>query len=210
MFRKCFPALLGLALLVAAGSNARAQLLGLPDFYIAAGAGGAVLEDTDVRSPALDFETELFPGYAFNGALGLDFGLLRIEGEVFHNVYSIDDINAAGADVNAEGSFKTWAGMGNIFIDIPLVVVTPFVGAGIGRARVDADDIRFRGVDIVDDDDTVTAWQARAGIAFGILPFTDMTIGYRYFVTDDLNLEDDVDIDKLKSHIVELGLRVTF
>lgn len=209
MFRKCLPAVLGLAFLAAAASDARAQL-SLPDFYIAAGAGGTILEDTDVRSPALDFETEPFPGYALTGALGLDFGLLRIEGEIFRSVYSIDNIKGAGVDVNAEGSFKTTAGMANIFIDIPLVVVTPFIGAGIGRARVDADDIRFRGVDIVDDEDTVTAWQARAGIAFGILPLTDMTIGYRYFVTDDLNLENDVDIDKLKSHILELGLRVTF
>ncbi len=209
MFRKCLPAVLGLAFLAAAGSTARAQF-DLPDFYIAAGAGIAVLEDTDVRSPVEDFETELFPGYAFNGALGLDFGLLRIEAEVFRSVYSIDDINAAGANVNAEGSIKTWAGMGNIFLDFPLVIVTPFIGAGIGRAKVDADDIRFRGEDIVDDDDTVTAWQARAGIAFGILPLTDMTIGYRYFVADDLNLENDVDIDKQKSHVAELGLRITF
>ncbi len=209
MIRKYLPAALGLILLVASGAGAKAQLT-LPDFYIAAGAGGTILEDTDVRSPALDFETELFPGYAFNGALGLDFGLLRVEGEVFHSVYSIDNIKSAGVDVNAEGSFKTWAGMGNIFIDFPLVVVTPFIGAGIGRAKVDADDIRVRGADIVDDDDTVTAWQARAGIAFGILPLTDMTIGYRYFVADDLNLENDVDIDKQKSHVAELGLRVTF
>ena len=209
MFRKCLPTVLGLAFLAAAASDARAQL-SLPDFYIAAGAGGTVLEDTDVRSPLLDFETEPFPGYTLNGALGLDFGLLRVEGEVYHSRYSIDDINSAGFDTNAEGSFKTLAGMANIFIDIPVPFVNPFIGAGIGRARVDADDIRFQNVDIVDDDDTVTAWQARAGFAFGILPLTDLTLGYRYFVTDDLNLDNGVDVDKLKSHSVELGLRVTF
>ena len=212
MFRRYLPAVLGLALLAASGADAKAQL-SLPDVYIAAGAGGAILEDTDVNSPLLDFETEPFPGYALSGAVGLDFDLLRIEAEVFHSVYSIDNIKSAGVDVNAEGSFKTVAGMANIFVDIPLVVVTPFVGVGIGRAKVDADDIRFKGVDIVDDDDTVLAWQARAGLAFGILPLTDMTIGYRYFVADDLDLSSsagDVDIDKQKSHIVELGLRVTF
>ncbi len=209
MFRRYLSAVLGLVLLGASGSSAKAQLH-LPDFYIAAGAGVSVLDDTDVRSPLLDFETEPFPGYTLNGALGLDFGLLRIEGEVYRSVYSIDDINSAGFDTNAEGSFKTTAGMANIFIDLPVPVVTPFVGAGIGRAKVEADDIRFQNVDIVDDDETVTAWQARAGISFGILPLTDMTLGYRYFVTDDLNLENDVDVDKLKSHSVELGLRVTF
>ena len=212
MIRRILPAVLGLALLAASVSDAKAQF-SFPDVYIAAGAGGTVLEDTDVRSPLLDFETEPFPGYALSGAVGLDFDLLRIEAEIFHTVYSLDNVKDAGVEVNADGSFKTLAGMANVFVDIPLVVVTPFVGAGIGRAKVDADDIRFKGVDIVDDDDTVTAWQLRAGLAFGILPLTDMTIGYRYFVTDDLNLSSsagDVDVDKLKSHIVELGLRVTF
>lgn len=212
MFRKYLPAVLGLILLAASGSGAKAQF-GLPDVYIAAGAGLAILEDTDVRSPIQDFETEPFPGYALSGAVGLDFDLVRIEGEIFRTVYSLDNIKDAGIKINADGSFKTTAGMANVFIDIPLVVVTPFVGAGIGYAKVDADDIRYDGFDIVDDDDTVLAWQARAGIAFGILPLTDMTVGYRYFVTDELDLSSsagDVDVDKLKSHIFEIGLRVTF
>jgi opacity protein-like surface antigen len=212
MFRTYLPAVLGLILLAASGSGAKAQF-GLPDVYVAVGVGGAVLEDTDIRSPSDTFETEPFPGYALSGAVGLDFDLLRIEGEVFRNVYSLDNIKDAGVKINAGGSFKTTAGMANVFVDIPLVVVTPFVGAGIGYAEVDADDIRYDGVDIVDDDDTVMAWQLRAGLAFGILPLTDMTIGYRYFVTDDLEMSSsagDVDVDKLKSHILEVGLRVTF
>ena len=47
MFRRMLPAVLGLALLVASGSGAKAQF-GIPDIYIAAGAGGAILEDTEI------------------------------------------------------------------------------------------------------------------------------------------------------------------
>lgn len=212
MFRRVLPAVLGLALLVASGSGAKAQF-GIPDIYIAAGAGGAILEDTEIRAVGTSFETIPFPGYAVNGALGLDFGILRLEGEVLYNEYNLDSIEFAGFDVDADGSFKTLAGMGNVFVDLPLAIVTPFVGAGIGYAKVKADNFKLAGVPVVDDSDTGLAWQLRAGIAFAIFPFTDMTIGYRYFVTDDLELSNsagDVDVEKLKSHIFELGLRITF
>ncbi len=214
MFRRVLPAVLGLALLVASGSGAKAQFdFGLPDVYIAAGAGGALLEDTEIRSVGTNFETIPFPGYAVSGALGLDFGILRLEGELFYNEYNLDTIEFAGFDADADGSFKTLAGMGNVFVDLPVPIVSPFVGAGIGYAKVKADNFEFGGVPLVDDSDSGLAWQLRAGIAFAIFPLTDMTIGYRYFVTDDLEMSNslgDVDVEKLKSHIFELGLRVTF
>jgi opacity protein-like surface antigen len=212
MSRKVLPAVLGLALLAASGAGAKAQF-GIPDVYIAAGAGGAVLQDTEIRSVGTTFETIPFPGYAVSGALGLDFGILRLEGEVFYNEYNLDTIKLAGIDSDADGAFKTLAGMGNVFVDLPLAVVTPFVGAGIGYADVDAADFEFAGAPLVDDSDSGLAWQLRAGIAFSIFPMTDMTVGYRYFVTDDLKMSNslgDVDVDKLKSHIFELGLRFSF
>ena len=212
MFRKILLVSLGLVLLAASGEGAKAQF-DIPDVYIAAGAGVAILQDTDVDSVGVTFETEPFPGYALTGAAGLDFGLLRVEGELFYNVYDLDTIDAAGVNFDADGSFKTLAGMGNVFVDLPLAVVTPFIGAGIGYADVEADNFQFDGTALVDDSDTVLAWQLRAGIAFAVFPLTDMTIGYRYFVTDDLEMSNslgDVDIEGLKSHILELGLRVTF
>lgn len=212
MLRGVLPAALGLALLVALGSGAKAQV-GYPDVYIAGGAGGAILEDTEIRSVGTDFKTIPFPGYALSGALGLDFGILRLEGELFYNVYSLDAIEDAGVDADADGAFETLAGMGNLFVDLPLAAVTPFVGAGIGYADVKADNFETGGVPLVDDSDTVMAWQLRAGMAFSLFPMTDMTVGYRYFVTDDLEMRNslgDVDVEKLKSHIFELGLRFTF
>jgi opacity protein-like surface antigen len=217
MLRKILPAVFGLALSLGSGTAAQAQF-GAPDFYIAAGAGGAILENTTITdvTTATTFDTVPFPGYALTGALGLDFGVLRLEGELFYNEYNLDTIGLAGIDADAEGAFKTLAGMGNVFVDLPLAVITPFVGAGIGYADVKADNFAFGGAPVsplVDDSDSGLAWQLRAGIAFAIFPLTDMTIGYRYFVTDDLDMSNalgDVEIEKLKSHIFELGLRVTF
>jgi opacity protein-like surface antigen len=217
MFRKLLTAVFSLTFLAATGSGAKAQP-GFPDLYIAAGAGGAILEDTDITdlSTASDFETVPFPGFAVTAALGLDFGLLRLEGEVFYNAYSLDTIGLAGIDTDADGDFKTLAGMGNVFVDLPLGAVTLFVGAGLGYAEVEADGFRFSGAPVsplVDDSDSGLAWQLRGGVAFPVFPMTDMTLGYRYFVTDDLEMSNalgDVEIEKLKSHIFELGLRLTF
>jgi OOP family OmpA-OmpF porin len=212
MLRRVLPAALGLALLVASGSGAKAQV-GYPDVYIAGGAGGAILEHTEIRSVGQNVDTIPFPGYALSGALGLDFGILRLEGELFYNEYSLDTIEEAGIDADAVGAFKTLAGMGNVFVDLPLAAVTPFVGAGVGYADVKADGFEAEGVPLVDDSDKVVAWQLRAGMAFSIFPMTDMTLGYRYFVTEDLEMSNalgDVDVEKLKSHIFELGLRFTF
>lgn len=103
--------------------------------------------------------------------------------------------------------------MANVFVDIPLPVATPFVGAGIGYAEVKANDLEFGGVPLLNNSGSGLAYQLRAGVAFEIFSATDLTLGYRYFVTDDLDMSNStgsVEIDKLESHVFELGLRVSF
>ncbi len=214
-----FPlAVLGFAAVAAFGSEARAQLDLAPDFYLAAGAGGSVLEDMELEETAtgIEFDTLPFPGFMLSGSLGLDFGMLRLEGEVLFTRHSLDDVeDVAGIDTNADGDYKTLAGMGNLFLDIPTGIgITPFLGGGVGYGRVTFDDFAFNGTDIADDHDDVMLYQARAGIAFALAPFTDLTLGYRYLVADDLTLDAEVGgkikVDKQKQHIGELGLRITF
>ncbi len=214
MFRKFAPAVLGLALTLSLSPRAQAQF-DIPDFYVAAGAGGAILEpfDIDELGTATTFETFPFPGYALSGAAGLDFGLIRLEGEVFFNRYALNDFEVGGVDNPADGSFDTLAGMANVFVDLPLAVVTPFVGGGVGYGDVNANDLEFGGVPLLDDSDSSFVYQLRAGFAFPLLPLTDMTLGYRYFVTEDLemsNANGKVELEALKSHIFELGLRFSF
>ncbi len=214
MLRKYLPAVFGLAFSIMLNTGAQAQF-GVPDVYVAAGAGGAVLKDTVVteETTGTTFETLPFPGYALTGAVGLDFGLLRLEGEAFYNRYDLDTIESAGIDLDAGGNFQILAGMANVFVDIPLAVVTPFVGAGIGYAEVKANDLEFGGVPLLDNSGSGLAYQLRAGVAFAIFPTTDLTLGYRYFVTDDLDMSNStggVEIDRLESHVFELGLRMSF
>lgn len=214
MLRNYLPAVFGLAFSIMLNTGAQAQF-DVPDVYIAAGGGGAVLMDTVITEKATGttYETLPFPGYALTGAVGLDFGLIRLEGEAFYNRYDLDSIKSVGIDLNSSGNFQILAGMANVFVDIPLPVVTPFVGAGIGYAEVKANDLEFGGVPLLNNSGSGLAYQLRAGVAFEIFSATDLTLGYRYFVTDDLDMSNStgsVEIDKLESHVFELGLRVSF
>lgn len=186
------------------------------DVYGAVSAGASLHEAVDIEdeSTGSDFETTPFPGFLLSGAVGMDFGLVRFEGEILYNRYDLDDLEFAGADRSADGGFSTLAGMANVFLDIPTPIgVTPFVGGGIGYGEASANDIEFSGSDLLDDSDSGLVYQARAGLAFAILPLTDLTLGYRYLVIDGIDLSDgsvQLKDDDLQSHVFELGLRVTF
>ena len=184
------------------------------DIYGAASAGASIHEAVDIedRSTGNDFETTPFPGFLLSGAAGLDFGLIRLEGELLYNRYELDDLEFAGADRSADGGFSTLAGMANVFLDVPTPIgVTPFVGGGIGYGEASANDIEFSGSNLLDDSDTGLVYQARAGLAFAILPLTDLTLGYRYLVIDGIDLSDGpVELEDVQSHVFELGLRITF
>ncbi len=217
MFRTILPPVLALVLSFAAWSPARAlgptDILGLPGVYITGSAGGGTLEDFDIReqSTANVFRADPLAGYSLSGAAGLDFGIIRLEGEVFYNDNELDSFG--GFFGTFDGTVETLAGMGNIFLDIPTGIgITPFIGGGIGYADVEAD-ISSGFANLVNDSDGVLAWQLRAGIAFAIFPYTDLTLGYRYFVTEDLDMQNatgSVEVEGLRTHIGEIGLRFTF
>ena len=214
-----FPlAVVGFAAFVAFGSEAQAQLDLSPDFYLAAGGGLSLLDDMDIEETTTgeEFKTTPFPGFMVTGSLGLDFGLLRLEGEALFTRHSLDDVEGVlGRDLNADGDYEALAGMGNLFLDIPTgIFVTPFVGGGVGYGRVKFDNFSFDGMDIADDKDDAMLYQARAGFAFAVAPSVDLTLGYRYLVIDDVTLDGEnggkIKVDKQKQHIAELGLRITF
>ncbi len=217
MFWRILPAVLLLLSSLAVSSPARAlgptDVLGIPGVYITGSAGGGTLEDFDIREQTTNnvFRADPLAGYSVSGAAGLDFGIIRLEGEVFYNDNELDSFG--GFFGNFDGTVQTLAGMGNIFLDIPTGIgITPFIGGGIGYADVEAD-ISSGFASLVNDSDGGLAWQLRAGIAFAIFPYTDLTLGYRYFVTEDLDMQNasgSVEIEGLRSHIGEIGLRITF
>ncbi|UPT61534.1 MAG: OmpA family protein [Hyphomonadaceae bacterium JAD_PAG50586_4] len=142
------------------------------------------------------------------GALGLGYAFangFRTEGEL---AYRYNDWEGEIDTVPAAGYARSWSAMANLFYDFNRgSSVEPYLGVGVGAARVGA------GIDgIGSDEDTVLAYQAMAGIAFGISEQLDLDIGYRYFMAPEVEYEASglpIDVD-YEHQAVTVGLRYQF
>ena len=119
-----------------------------------------------------DWTQHLGLGYAFQNNF-------RLEGELGHRFNNFGE--DAGLD---DGDVRVWSGMLNAFYDFNRGGrIEPYVGAGIGAARVQAV-MTAHPILYLDDEDTVLAYQAMAGLAIGITERLDLDVGYRYFVAN--------------------------
>jgi len=121
----------------------------------------------------------------------------------------IDSFSVFGVSLPGSGDVTSTSVMANLYYDItPKALWSPFLGAGLGLARVEVDDAAVMGVVIGDDDDTVFAWQLMAGIGCKLTEETTLDLSYRYFATSD------PDFSGVKaeygSHNVMVGIRVSF
>jgi opacity protein-like surface antigen len=116
----------------------------------------------------------------------------------------MDEISFPGLNASVNGDISSLALMGNLLADLPLSErVRPFLGAGIGLARVEANSN-----DLGDEDDTVFAYQAIAGIGFPLTHVTTLDLQYRYFATADADF-DGTDVE-YQTHNFFAGLRFDF
>lgn len=172
--------------------------------YVLGGAGLSLLEDSDTRGSASgshDFE----PGWLGLGAIGYAFPSgFRVEGEVGYRRNNVD---------NGPGRAEAWSVMGNALYDFNTGTrFTPYVGAGIGGARLNFSNVAT-GSTSVDDSDTVLAYQGLAGVTYQLNTNVNLDLGYRYFTTEKPSfrtraggsVESDYD-----DHAVMLGLRYRF
>lgn len=129
------------------------------------------LEDDWMQSAGL--------GYAFDNNF-------RLEGEISHRFNALDPLVVGRED----GDVRAFAAMLNGYYDFNRGGrFEPYVGLGIGGARVDGNFIRHTGLVNVDDKDTGIAYQALAGVAIGLTEQLDLDIGYRYFTVQNLEFD---------------------
>ncbi len=168
------------------------------------GFGGANWVDStdfDITAPvAANVVNSYDTGFLAGGAIGYDWGSLsgpigmRLEGEFSYRGNDVDSHNVGGGGANALGAAlgetNVIAGMANVLFDLD--TGSPFefyAGGGLGVANVDFDS---HGVDVVgivmNDDDTVFAWQLIAGVGFEIMPDMMLDVQYRHFRADDVSL----------------------
>jgi opacity protein-like surface antigen len=115
---------------------------------------------------------------------------------------------------DGRGEITNLALFANAYYDFDLGVgVRPYVGAGIGVAKVDVE-YSPSGVGIIDGDETKFAYQAKAGASWAVTPGWEVYGEYAYRATEDIDLQNDLFPGSLsienEQHAVSLGARYRF
>lgn len=191
--------------------------------YVEGRGGASFLTDSDTEFFGADAEAGFDTGWLIDGAVGYahDSGL---RGEIALGYRENDtdelDVELVGK-LDLDGEVTAFSAMFNGYYDFHLdkfgaegaiTKLTPFIGAGIGAAVIGAD-AKIAGARIVDDSDTVFAFQAIAGLSYGFTPNLAATLTYAYFTTSDPKFEDELGGEfeaEYASHNVMAGLRYSF
>lgn len=195
------------------------------------GRGGVTFlqEDTTSDETGFTIEDDFDTGYNVGAAIGyagprglrgdievryrendLDSFTIR-EDAGFGVASGLGDLD--GFKLSADGEVSVLAAMANLYYDFDFgFPVKPFIGGGIGFARVDVD-ASILDVSFIDDDDTVFAYQGTAGVTYDINGHLMVSLAYQYFRTGDLkltNTDGERGEAEYESHNVFLGLRYAF
>lgn len=214
------------------GASASPALAADPAGWYASGQAGAAIQEDSSTHGAMNFQSGTDPGFALLGALGRNLGNgFRVEGEVGYrqidlNNLSISNDGGAGAAAgvgslngvtvgNISGGNHIISFMGNGFydFDLPNTKLKPYIGGGIGFARVEANDWRADNVRLVSDNDMVFAYQVGGGVSYPVSPRTDAFLDYRYFATQDPSFtaaHGGIVKTDVETHNVSVGMRYKF
>jgi opacity protein-like surface antigen len=178
---------------------------------------------TGSQSVGTDFDNGFGVGIAYGRDLGSLGGNSRLRGEIELS-FSDSDVNGIAfsgngpaAEVNVRGDISTTRLFGNLLVDFETGgAFTPFIGAGLGVARTDADLVYGPGVRL-DDSQTGLSAQLIAGTAYKLNERWSLTGDVRYIRDFDVGLprtapggftgivEDDID-----TFAVNIGVRYRF
>ncbi len=185
--------------------------------FYASGYGGlnlALISDVDDSRQGID-EISYDPGFVVGGTFGYKFSFqMRLEGDLSYRRNQVDEFEILGRSQSGDGNVNSTAFLVNAFYDFDNNSRwTPYVGGGVGLARVEWDGVEASGGARLDDDVYLGAAQLGGGVAFRVTENFDLTADYRAFATgiaeiDDQN-GDEVEIDYVSSSII-FGVRVRF
>lgn len=183
--------------------------------YVSGNLGIATPNNSDVTDslePGLVMDMESDSGLALGVAVGYGFASnVRIEGEVAYQENDLEKVSLFGLDADLTGYTSSLALLLNGYYDFKNASpFTPFIGGGLGMAKVEINDLNFpgSGVSGVDDDDTVFAYQFGAGVAYAVNEQVSIDVKYRYFGTSDL--EFDTTEAEYSSNNIYAGVRISF
>ena len=159
-----------------------------------------VNEDSTTTATAdIDFDNV----WMMSGAVGYRYSYFRAELEYAYRE-DHDEISATGLSGTEFGSQNL---MLNAYFDfMPNYVISPYVMAGIGWAKIKMDTFYTAGLTRVEDSNDVNnfAWSIGAGLTVRINKCLNLDGGYRYI---DMG---DIDSANVNAHEWYFGLRYTF
>lgn len=170
---------------LAGGSPARAQT-----YYVALGTGAAQTHDGDLEVAGTAPATTT---YRAGVEMSLAFGFASHDGwRIELELWGFDsDVDSVGG-VPAGGEIATRSATANLFYGIDTGTrVTPFLGGGVGLARLSVSGVPTAG-GVVYDEDLVVAGQAAAGIDVALSELTTLSLDYRFLATGEAKLRDSV------------------
>lgn len=182
--------------------------------YFSGSVGAFMPTDSDLSSPFFasegiaSAEISYDTGIALTLALGQDLDAVRVEGELSYKAADMDKLSATSilgdsgtAPIN--GDISSLSVMCNIWKDIKTGgTVTPYVGLGIGFAKLDAD------LEGESEKDTVFAYQLGFGLGINLQENLILDLSYRYFATSDPDF-DGLEAE-FSSNNIMVGLRMNF
>lgn len=192
-------------------------------YYIGVSGGLGNLDDSALDN-ANPIDIEYDPGFLVGGVLGYDFGMWRLDAEIAYRTNDASNLifpAPLGQLPVGDGSTTALSYMVNGYFDIPTnMLIKPYLGGGIGYATVSLDVSVPPGTfppgfssTVADDSDSVLAYQFSAGIGFEISRTTALSLGYRYFATDDLEMMTIGAVPfttEYQSHEFSIGVRFLF
>jgi outer membrane protein OmpA-like peptidoglycan-associated protein len=118
-------------------------------------------------------------GYAFQNGF-------RLEGEIGHRFNQVE----VTPTIDAGGDVHAWSAMANLFYDFNRGgSLEPYIGVGVGAARLNYNLNDHSALAYADGEDTVLAYQGMVGFAVGLGEQWDLDVGYRYFVANGASLD---------------------
>jgi len=122
-------------------------------------------------------------GYTYGATFGKHvFRNFRLEGELSSAKYDANNMeDGTRASGPATGDLTATYLLANIWYDIPLKSkLAPYIGGGIGAARVAADVLFGGGVSGYQDGGTAFAYQLGLGFTYPVSKKLNLDVGYRY------------------------------
>ena len=180
--------------------------------YIEGTAGISLPEDSEVSAGGVSTDVSLDNGFAGGLAVGNAYGNgFRTEFEIGFHSNDLDRSPSTSINGDTQAISLMVNGLYDFAVDSRF---KPFVGVGLGGARVSVDADTYPNVlGAVDDSDIGFAWQGMAGVAYQIDDQLSASLRYRYFSVPSVNMSTSggstFETD-YASHDIMVGLRWSF